>query len=85
MRTTISIDDQILEELKRLATERGTTVSQLIEESVRLARIRREPTGKRGFKLVTYGRGGRFTHLDLNRMSTVVDEEDTYRAGQGRH
>lgn len=84
MRTTISIDDQVLEELKRLATERGTTVSRLIEESVRIARIQRKPTGRRGFKLVTYGRGGRFTRLDLNRMSTVVDEEDTFRAGHTR-
>jgi hypothetical protein len=37
MRTTTTIDEELLDELKERAAREGTTVSRLIEESVRLA------------------------------------------------
>jgi metal-responsive CopG/Arc/MetJ family transcriptional regulator len=36
MRTTISLDDRLLAQLKRRASESGTSVSKLIEQAVRL-------------------------------------------------
>lgn len=81
MRTTITIDDSILDDLKQRAARRGTTVSRLIEDSVRLALAK--PTevaaAAEDFQLVTYGRGGRFTHLDVDRASALLERDDLER------
>jgi len=85
MRTTINIDETLLEELKRRADEEGTTVSRLIEDSVRFSATRttkREPRSK--FKLVTYGKGGLFTPFDIDRTSSLVELEDVERAAHRR-
>lgn len=83
MRTTITIDDDLLEDLKRRAAESGTTVSRLIEDSVRLAAARPRDARVGRFKLVTYGRGGRFTDLDVNRTSLLLESEDVERYRRG--
>ena len=67
MRTTITIDEEILEQLKARATKEKTTVSRLIEDSVRLAARPLLEAGER-FELVTFGNGGRFTNLDVDRF-----------------
>lgn len=82
MRTTITIDDDLLEHLRRRAAESGTTVSRLIEDSVRLAAARPRGAEPKEFKLVTYGRGGRFTSLDVNRTSVLLESEDVERFGR---
>ena len=85
MRTTITIDEEILEQLKARAAKEGTTVSRLIEDSVRLA-ARPPVEGDPGepFKLVTFGRGGRFTSLDINRVSALIEQDDVARHGRGQ-
>ena len=86
MRTTISIDDRVLDDLKRRAARRGTTVSRLIEDSVRAA-LASPPEGStvgEDVELVTYGRGGRFTHLDVDRTSALLEGEDLERYGGRR-
>jgi|RhiMethySRZTD1v2_1073278.scaffolds.fasta_scaffold659390_3 hypothetical protein len=82
MRTTISIDEAVLEQLKTRAAREGTTVSRLIEDSVRLAS--RAPAGADGpgFELVTFGRGGSFTSLDVDRVSSLIEQDDLTRHGR---
>lgn len=86
MRTTISIDDSVLDDLKRRAADRGTTVSRLIEDSVRfaLAGPPDRPAGGEDYELVTYGRGGRFTRLDVDRTSALLELDDLARYGGRR-
>lgn len=87
MRTTITIDDAVLDDLKQRAAQRGTTVSRLIEDSVRLALAKpsEPPAGApEEFELVTYGRGGRFTHLDVDRTSALLERDDLERYGGRR-
>ena len=86
MRTTISIDEGVLDDLKRRAAQRGTTVSHLIEDSVRLALAKppEPPSAPEEFDLVTYGRGGRFTQLDVNRTSALLERDDLERYGRRR-
>jgi hypothetical protein len=82
MRTTITIDDEILEQLKARAAREGTTVSRLIEDSVRLAARPRAETAGPAFELVTFGRGGSFTSLDIDRVSALIEQDDVARHGR---
>jgi len=83
MRTTITIDEEILEQLKARAAKEGTTVSRLIEDSVRLAaRPPAEDAGGQAFELVTFGKGGRFTTLDVDRVSALIEQDDLARHGR---
>lgn len=83
MRTTITIDDELLDELKERAAREGTTVSRLIEKSVRLA-PRRHAGGEEGepFELVTFGKGGLFASLDVDRGSVLIEQDDVARYGR---
>lgn len=83
MRTTITIDDALLEQLKARAAKEDTTVSRLIEDSVRLAaRPRTDGEAAHRFKLVTFGKGGRFTSLDTDRISSLIEQDDVARYGR---
>ncbi|MGH9380508.1 MAG: hypothetical protein ACRD2Z_07840 [Thermoanaerobaculia bacterium] len=86
MRTTITIDTALLEDLKKRASQRGTTVSRLIEDSVRFAVLTspEKAQDQEAFELVTYGRGGRFTDLDVDKTSALLEREDLERFGVGR-
>jgi len=81
MRITISIDDRVLEDLKQRAAQGRTTVSRLIEASVRLtlAKAAHPPTAPENFELVTCGRGGRFTHHDVDRTSALLERDHMAR------
>ena len=83
MRTTITIEDAILEQLKARAAREGTTVSRLIEDSVRLAALS-QGQGDAGpaFELITFGEGGRFTSFDVDRVSALVEQDDIARHGR---
>jgi ribbon-helix-helix CopG family protein len=80
MRTTITLDDRLLEQLKSRATASGTTVSRLVEQAVRLF-IRTPPTRKprEQFELVTFGRGGRFSRQNIDKTSRLIEEDDVAR------
>lgn len=85
MRTTISLEESLLDGLKKQAAERGTTVSRLIEESVRmsLASATSGPA-EANFKLVTYGRGGRLTGTKLDETSGLLEQDDLEKYGRVR-
>lgn len=83
MRTTIALDDDLLDDLKKRATAKGTTVSRLIEDAVRFA----APSGLHAeqlpaFELITFGKGGRFTALDVDKVSALLEREDIARYGR---
>ena len=44
MRTTISLDDQLLKRAKKAAAERGVSLARLVEEAVRDALTKRPPS-----------------------------------------
>ena len=67
MRTTITLDDHLLERLKKRAAETGTSVSGLIERAVRLLLQASAPQRRGRFDLVTFGEGGRFTTLNITK------------------
>ena len=82
MRTTITIEDAFLTELKRHASTRGFTLSRLIEDTLRWAFAERpleEPS--ESFELPTFGRGGNFPSINLDKTSALIEADDLHRFG----
>ncbi len=83
MRTTITLDDRLFAQLKKRAAESGTSVSRLVEQAIRLL-IRTPPPAKRRdrFELVTFGRGGRFSRQNIDKISGLLEADDIARLGR---
>ncbi|MBS1869206.1 MAG: type II toxin-antitoxin system VapB family antitoxin [Actinobacteria bacterium] len=80
MRTTLNLDDDLLRAAKRLAAERGTTLTALMEDALRIV-VRRtsEPKPRKRRKLPTSGTPGAGfppgVNLDSNAaMLELMDE-----------
>jgi predicted transcriptional regulator len=74
MRTTIRFDDQLLVQAKRLAAERGTTLTALLEDALRETLARRKPSQRRSkLRLTTFGGGGVQPHVDLDDTASLLD------------
>ena len=78
MRTTIRLDDELLREAKRRAAEAGTTLTALIEESLRerLSREQGPPVARRRVRLKTTGTGGLRSGIDLDDSASLLDAMD---------
>lgn len=85
MRTTITLDERLMAQLKRRAAEQGTSVSKLVEQAVRLfVRTPRAPAESPAFELVTFGKGGRFTRHNIDKTSALIEADDIERFAAGR-
>ena len=85
MRTTLTLDDQLLVQLKERATASGTTVSRVIEQAVRLfVRTPRAPKHQNQFELVTFGRGGHFSSRNIDKTSRLIEDDDVARYSRHR-
>ncbi len=78
MRTTISIEHNLLAKLKERAAETGSTVSRLIEEAVKVMMNRKPPEAHEPveFELVTFGAGGRFSRYNIDKTSSLLAADD---------
>jgi Arc/MetJ family transcription regulator len=77
MRTTITLDERLLAQLKRRAAEQGTSVSKPVEQAVRLfVRSPRVPTAPQAFEQVTFGMGGRFSRHNIDKTSALLEADD---------
>lgn len=74
MRTTIRLDDQLLSEAKKLAVERGTTLTAVLEDALRQTLAQRKQRQKRApFKLITSGQGGLRPGVDLDNSAALLE------------
>jgi hypothetical protein len=77
MRTTIRLEPHLLTEAKRVAAEQGTTLTALIQDSLRERLARRTTVGRRKrFRMVTFGRGGVQPGINLDDTSALLDRMD---------
>jgi len=83
MRTTITIDDSLLDLAKRRALERNSTLRQVVEDALRAALLMDRDAESMPFKLVTFKGGGVREGVDLDRSSALLAAEDVQRYGQG--
>lgn len=74
MRTTINLPDELIARLKKLAAESGSTLTGVIEDSLReaLARRKRKPEPRR-VELTTFGEKGPQPGVDLDDTATLLD------------
>jgi hypothetical protein len=85
MRTTISLDERLIAQLKRRAAEQGTSVSKLVEQAVQLfVRSPRTSTARQAFELVTFGKGGRFSRHNIDKTSALLEADDLERFPSAR-
>ena len=85
MRTTITLDERLIAQLKRRAAEQGTSVSRLVEQAVQLfVRAPRTPTIPQVFELVTFGKGGRFSQHNIDKTSALLEADDIQHFSDGR-
>ena len=74
MRTTIRIDDELLAEAKKRAADRRTTLTALIEDSLRESLARRKSRQTRKpFRIKAFGRGGLQPGVDLDDSAALLD------------
>ena len=72
MRTTLDLNDTLVRRAKALAAERGTSLTQLIEEALREKLVR--PTRRTRVKLPTFrGRGGLRPGVSLESTAALLD------------
>ena len=82
MRTTDAISDPLLENTKQYAEQRGTTVSNVVEDALRLLLSQSSAAPVQPFKLHTVK--GRLVdpNRNLDRISELIalDDEEDYQA-----
>jgi hypothetical protein len=76
MRTTVSIDDDVLREARRRAADEGRTLGELVTEALRERVARRPRVGDERFVAETYGRGGPLAGVDITNNASVRDLMD---------
>lgn len=74
MRTTIRLEDSLLAEAKRIAAEKGDTLTSVIENALRQSFARQHRAGKRGkVRFSTSGKGGLRPGVDLDDSASLLD------------
>src|SRR5262245_8812405 len=84
MRTTVNLPDTLLKNARRRATQRGVTLSSLLEDALRGHLSAKRPTPVKAFRLYTVR--GRLVQpdLDLDRTSALLVTDDESAYGRGR-
>jgi hypothetical protein len=84
VRTTVSIQDPLLAEARRLAAQRGATLSSVVEDALRAWIAARPPAKPEPFRLHTVK--GRLVDplLDLDRTSGLLLRDDDAAFGPKR-
>lgn len=75
MRTTLRLDDELLEDAKRYALDRGETLTAIFEEALRekLARRSRPPASRGPVRLSTFSGQGLQPGVDLYDSASLLD------------
>ena len=85
MRTTVSIDDELLRQAKLAAVESGQTLSDIVSEALRASLLRKQEKPRKRIRITTAGRGSRVIRgLDFSdnaRVRAAMDEYDRRQLG----
>jgi hypothetical protein len=73
MRTTITIDDALLAEVKQVAARTGRTLTAVVEDALRESLSRRRRHGREPVELSVFGEGGLQPGVDLDDGASLLD------------
>ena len=76
MRTTVSIDDDVLRRAKRRAADEGRTLGDLITDTLRERLARQRAPDRERYVAVTSGEGGTLPGVDITNNAAVRDLMD---------
>ncbi len=81
MRTTVDLSESVLQNAKRMAAERGVTLSVVVEDAVRAQLARKQSPAALPFRLHTVRGKLVQPNLDLDRTSALlaIDDETEFR------
>ncbi len=77
MKTTLNIDDTVMNRLRREAARQHKTMSELVEAALRLLFHERKPAGKKKLRPLPYFHGGR-------PLVDIADRDALYDVMEGR-
>ena len=75
MRTTIVLEDRLAREAKRRAANRGVTLSEVINDALRVALAPQQASAPQ-FQMITFGTPGPSVHREPADMSAALEEEE---------
>lgn len=82
MRTTVTLDDELLRRAKREAADRGTTLSKVVADALSADLARVDSAPREPFRMITYyGPGGTQPGVDLNdnrALRDLLDEDGSW-------
>ncbi len=73
MRTTLDLNDQLIRRAKRVAAERGTTLTALIEDALRQKLSHAPPTRGKRRTVHTFKGNGLLPGVELGSTSALLD------------
>jgi hypothetical protein len=73
MRITIRIDDELHAEAKKWAAEQGTTLTALVEDSLRKARTQWKSGRRKRIRILTFRGEGVQPGVDLDSSASLLD------------
>lgn len=75
MRTTVDLPEPLLQRAKRLASDRGTTLSAIVAEALGLYLVRKPTLGDPPFDLIVRGRDGARMPAQ-SEIDSILEAED---------
>jgi hypothetical protein len=76
MRTTVRLEDHLLAAAKQRASERGSTLTSVIEDALRESLLREAPRPDERVALPRFGQGGLLPGVDLSNNEALRDIMD---------
>jgi hypothetical protein len=76
MRTTVSIDTELLKRAKERAHRTGKSLSRVLEDALRSDLGRKSSNPRQAFRLITFGGSGAREGVSLHRLTDFIDAED---------
>jgi len=74
MRTTIRLDESLLAEAKKIAAEKGSTLTSVVENALRQSFAQQKRASRRGkVSFTTSGKGGLRPGVDLDDSAALLD------------
>ena len=84
MRTTITLDDDLLRIAKERALERKTTLGHVIEDALRAFLLREEASQQdsQPFRLITFRGDGPQPGVHLDKTAELIEQDDVKQFGE---